>query len=208
MNDQSNEARLIAVIGATGSGKGVYIKTELIKKSDRRLLIWDFMREYGPLVDKTTASIAELVKSLKAKTFKVAFTPSHDDKLRAAQFDLFCRAAYAAGKCKMVIEELSFVTKPTSAPAGWRKVSCTGRHVGLEIIGVSQRPAQVDKDFFGNCSEIHCGFLNYLADIKTMANVLGVANSDISGLEPLQYIHKHVRTKKIYTGIVKIPGKS
>lgn len=201
--NQANDASIIAVIGATGSGKGVYIKNYALKKSDKRLLIWDYMREYGPFVDVATDNLQAAVRMLKNQTFKVAFQPSFDDKVRAKQFDLFCRAAYAAGNCRVVVEELSFVTKPSWAPGGWKMLSSIGRHRGLRIIGATQRPAQVDKAFWSNATEIHCGFLNYATDQKVMADNLGLPVADIVGLKPLEYLHKNVRTKEITAGRVK-----
>lgn len=203
----ANEADVIAVIGATGSGKGVFIKNYALKKSDKRLLIWDYMQEYGPFVDLSTAALQKTVAGIGAAQFRIAFKPSYDDKTRAKQFDLFCKSAVAAGNLRMVVEELAFVTSPAHAPAGWKAATSIGRHKGLRLIGASQRPAQVDKAFWSNCTEIHCGFLNYEDDQKVMAKALGVPVSDVQGLKPLEYIHKNVRTKEIVFGKVKIPGR-
>jgi hypothetical protein len=203
--DQSNSAEVIAVIGATGSGKGVYIKNYALKKSDKRLLIWDYMREYATFTDLQTERLGPVIASLKGAHFRAAFRPSFDDKTRSSQFDLFCKAAVHAGNLRLVVEELAFVTSPSFAPAGWKMVSSVGRHKGLRVIGASQRPAQVDKAFWSNCTEIHCGFLNYEEDQKTMAKVLGVTIDDIQGLEPLEYFHKNVRTKEIVRGKVRVP---
>jgi hypothetical protein len=203
--DQSNSADVIAVIGATGSGKGVFIKNYELKKSERRLLIWDYMREYGAFTDLQTPKLQSALQSLGGKQFRTAFHPDFEDKLRAKQFDLFCKAAVHVGQLRLVVEELAFVTSPSFAPAGWKMVSSVGRHRGLRVIGASQRPAQVDKAFWSNCTEIHCGFLNYDDDQKTMARALGVALTDIQGLKPLEYIHKNVRTKEIKFGRVKVP---
>lgn len=205
ITNQANKAEVIAVIGATGSGKGVYIKNYALKKSDRRLLIWDYMREYQPFVDLSTEKLAPVIGAMKGKNFRVAFQPSFDDAVRKQQFDALCKAAVHAGDVRLVVEELSFVTSPSFAPPGWKMVTSVGRHKGLRVIGASQRPAQVDKAFWSNCTEIHCGFLNYEEDQKTMAKVLGVTVDDIKGLEPLQYFHKDVRTKKIVLGRVKVP---
>jgi hypothetical protein len=204
----ANDAEVIAVIGATGSGKGVFIKNHALKKSDKRLLIWDYMREYGPQVDQSTPVLGQVIRGMSAAQFRYAFHPSYEDKLRARQFDTFCKAAVAAGNLRLVIEELAFVTQASHAPAGWKMATSIGRHKGLRLIGASQRPAQVDKAFWSNCTEIHCGFLNYLDDQKVMARALGVEISDIQKLQPLEYIHKNVRTKKINFGKVKIPGAS
>ncbi|MEH6434237.1 hypothetical protein [Massilia sp. DD77] len=206
--NQANDADVIAVIGATGSGKGVYIKNYALKKAERRLLIWDYMREYGPLTDMQTEKIASALQTLTGKQFRTAFLPSFEDKVRQKQFDLFCKAAVTVGDLRLVVEELAFVTSPSFAPAGWKMVTSVGRHKGLRVIGASQRPAQVDKAFWSNCTEIHCGFLNYDDDQKTMARALGVSLSDIQALQPLEYIHKNVRTKEIKFGRVKVPGKA
>lgn len=203
----SNEAEVIAVIGATGSGKGVYIKNYALKKSDKRLVIWDYMQEYGHFVDLVTPSLAKTMRGMAAPEFRIAFQPAYDDKLIAKQFDAFCKATVAAGNLRVVVEELAFVTKASHAPAGWKQATSIGRHKGLRLIGASQRPAQVDKAFWSNCTEIHCGFLNYEDDQRTMAKALGVSLSDIQGLKPLEYIHKNVRTKEIVCGKVKPGGR-
>lgn len=203
--NQSNDADLIAVIGSTGCGKGVYIKKYWLKKSDKRLLIWDYMREYAPFVTQFTDKLGPVIESMKGAQFQAAFLPSFDDKTRKAQFDMFCKAAVHAGDVSVIVEELSFVTSPSFAPAGWKMVSSVGRHKGLRVVGASQRPAQVDKAFWSNCTEIHCGFLNYEEDQKVMSKVLGVTMDEIQALKPLQYIHKNVRTKEITRGFVKVP---
>lgn len=204
--NNSHKANILAVIGATGSGKSVYVKNYVLKKSDRRLWIWDYKREYQGYADLITENLQSAMLELKKPAFRVAFRPSFDDKIRARQFDLFCRAAWHAKNCIVLVEELGMVTTPQRAPAGWKMITTTGRSEGLSVIGISQRPAQIDKDFFSNCSEIHCGLLNDRNDIKTMANVLGLTEDDIRGLKELEYHHKNVRTKEIAAGRVKIPG--
>jgi len=203
--NQANSADVTAVIGATGSGKGVYIKNYWLKKSDKRLLIWDYMREYATFVNVFTDKLQPALTTLKGERFQTAFLPSFDDKARAQQFDIFCKAAVHAGNVALIVEELSFVTSPSFAPAGWKMVSSVGRHKGLRVIGASQRPAQVDKAFWSNCTEIHCGFLNYEEDQKVMAKVLGVTIDEVKSLKPLEYIHKNVRTKEIKRGFVRVP---
>lgn len=202
--DQSNDASVIAVIGATGSGKGVYIKNYALRAPvDKRLVVWDYMREYAPLVGSSSDRLSDTIRGMGAKAFRLAFTPSYEDKLRAKQFDAFCRAAVEAGDLRLLVEELAFVTKATHAPAGWKMATSIGRHKGLRLIGASQRPAQVDKAFWSNCTEIHCGFLNYEDDQKVMAKALQVSIAEIQSLKPLEYIHRNVRTKENVRGFVK-----
>lgn len=198
------DASIIGVMGSTGCGKSMYIKTELLKKSDKRLAVWDYKREYQRQVHQVTDNLGEAVRAIAGKTFSVAFRPSFDDAIRAKQFDLFCRAVWHAKNAKVLVEELSMVTTPQRAPAGWKMLTCTGRSEGITIIGASQRPAQVDKDFFDNCTELHCGFLAGKRSRQVMADELGVEETEIMGLESLHYIHKKLRTKEIIRGKTRI----
>lgn len=198
--NNSHAANILAVIGATGSGKSVYVKNYVLKKSDRRLWIWDYKREYQGFADLVTEDLHKALQELRKPHFRVAFRPSFDDKTRAKQFDLFCRAAWHAKNVIVLVEELGMVTTPQRAPAGWKMITTTGRSEGVTTIGISQRPAQIDKDFFSNCTEIHCGFVNDRNDVKTMSNVMGLTEEDIRGLLELEYFHKNVRTKEIKRG--------
>lgn len=194
------DANIVGVFGSTGSGKSLYVRQNLLKKSDRRLAVWDYKREYADIGDLVTDSIGAAVRGMGAKTFRVVFRPAYDDKIRAKQFDLFCKAAWHAKDCKVLVEELAFVTTPQRSPPGWKQLTCTGRSEGITIIACSQRPAQVDKDYFDNCTELHTGSLIGKGSKAVMADELGVTVEDIAGLEPLQYIHKNVRTKEIVLG--------
>ena len=206
MSNNALEANIYGVMGSTGSGKSLWVKTALLKKSHTRLAVWDYKREYGPLVDLSTASLGAAIKAMHAGRFKVAFQPSFDDKLRAKQFDLWCKAVWQAKNTFAIIEELAMVTTPQRAPEGWKQLTCTGRSEGITIVGLSQRPAQVDKDFFDNCTELHCGFLAGKRSRMVMADELGITEADLQALQPLEYVHKHLRTKKIVQGRVRIPG--
>jgi len=200
----SNEARIWAVIGASGSGKSAFVKSVLLKPAAARarLVVWDYMREYDGLTTAQVEDIPALVEAVRGKRFAVAFRPSFDGKLRARQFEHFCRVGYALGACTVVVEELAFVTMPSFAPPAWSMVTCTGRHKGLTVIGCSQRPAQIDKNFLGNCSTVHCGRLNDVNDVRVMARCVGAAESDLRALAPLEWIERDMATGETRRGRV------
>lgn len=208
MTRQANnalEAHIYGVMGSTGSGKSLYVKTELLKKSHTRLAVWDFKREYHTVADLVTESIGAAVAAMSKRRFKVAFRPSFNKEIRARQFNVFCKAVWEAKDTLCIVEELAMVTTPQRAPEGWQQLTCTGRSEGITIVGLSQRPAQVDKDFFDNCTELHTGFLAGKRSRQVMAEELGVPESDIAALGPLEYIHKNLRTKDLKQGRVKVP---
>lgn len=191
----TNKAYIMAVLGASGSGKSTFIKRE-ISRGHPRLLIWDMLGEYeGAASDK----VADILSALRAKKFRAVFRPSSDPKVRGQQFDLVCRAALAAGNLSFVVEELRFVTTPSRAPLGWAQVCLTGRHKGLKVYGLSQRPASIDKDFLGNCTRIRTGRLAYAADVKAVAAATGNADR-IAALKPLEWLECDMTSGKITSG--------
>lgn len=200
------DANIVAVMGSTGCGKSTMVKAVFLKKSDRRRVIWDYKREYGAdYGDLITESLEEVIQALKNPTFRIVFRPSFDDSLRVKQFDLFCKALWHAGNLKVLIEELGLVTTAQRAPAGWKQLSCTGRSQGVYIIATSQRPGQVDKDFWDNVSEIFCFTLGPKGRL-VLAAELDVTEDDIKALETHQYLHKNNKTKKIILGKNRSPA--
>jgi hypothetical protein len=172
-----NDAHIIAVIGASGTGKSSHIKGELLKKP-KRLLIWSPLEKtdnYGQFCGGVVVhKITDLIAQVKAKQKAIVFVPSGKDSEVKKQFDLFCRIVWNLEGATVLVEELSRVTMPSWAPPAWKNLSTAGRHQGLTIIGVSQRPSQIDKDFLGNCTEIRCYRVNYDNDAKVMADALGL----------------------------------
>lgn len=179
----------MAVIGASGSGKSYHVKKHLVKLKPTRLMIWDLLNEYQDAATMA-GSLADVVKAAKGKAFKIRYRPAGDQSTWKEQFSLFCEIAYKAGRVCLVVEELAFVTTPSWAPQWWRMMTLTGRHEGMTVIGCSQRPASVDKDFWSNCTSIRCGRLNDKNDIRTMAGSLGVSSDDVKQLTGYQVFER------------------
>ena len=179
-----NKADIIAVIGASGTGKSSYIKGELLK-SYRRLLIWSPLEETDDYASfcsgVVTRKITDFIAAIKARTKAVIFVPSGNDAAVKKQFDLFCRVVWECEGAHVLVEELSRVTMASWSPPAWKNLSTAGRHKGLTIIGTSQRPASIDKDFLGNCTEVRCYRVNYDTDAKVMADSLGIEDKFVPG---------------------------
>lgn len=193
----ANKASIVAVMGSTGAGKSTYVKQSLARANPRRLIIWDPMREYNKLamVGGVHTALNDLVAACeKNSKFRVTFRPSPDDKVRAQQFNVVCALAYALGDLTFVVEELRFVTTPSRAPLRWAECTLTGRHKGLRIIGTSQRPASIDKDFLSNATLIRTGLLTFPDDVKAVADCMQVSREDVAALLPLEWIEKDKQT--------------
>jgi hypothetical protein len=192
-------AQIVAAIGSTGSGKTAWVRQFLGRLKPARFAVFDIKREWsGRFGVPAVSDMRAFLRAVDKRAFAVAFVPSIDEKARQAQFDRFCLACIAAGNLTMLVEELPAVTSPSYAPGPWRHACLTGRDytdgagrpAALTIIGTAQRPALVDKQFFGNATLIHCGRLGYERDLKVMADELGVPEADIRGLADLEWIER------------------
>lgn len=209
--DNSNRPDIRAYIGATGSGKGVSIREHLKRDKPARLIVWDPLNEYGKFA-QPVSTLAALAQAVKAPRFAVAFAPGANPKEFAAKFAMFCRIAFAAGRLKLLVEELADVTGPSFAPLEWRRCTTQGRHRGLQIVAASQRPAQVDKQFLGGCTYIRCFTLRYPADRAAMAGAMDVPVTDIASLSTIEnaagtvitYIEKDFRDGKTQRNTIKL----
>lgn len=186
------DAELIAAMGSRGMGKSAWVKQLLDRVKPPRLAVWDLMREYGD----GTENLGAALRGMRGARWRVVFYPSGDKKVRAKQFELFCAALMSKGvssKAKpvwAVVEELAFVTSPNHAPGSWQNVTLLGRHHGLNVVGTSQRPASIDKDFLGNCTLIHCARLKYKPDAEVLGDSLGCKPEELMQLMQLEYLER------------------
>jgi hypothetical protein len=194
-----NSARIIAVVGASGMGKGATVKSEILPAFRGRVVVWSPLEKtdkYGDLLGVDPVhTIGGMIDAWQAKQNAV-FVPGSDSGTMAKQFDLFCRAVWEMPGVCAVVEELSRVTTASWAPPAWRNLSTACRHQAVTLIGTCQRPAQVDKDFFGNCTEIRCFRVNYENDARVMSNVLRVTPGEVLELEKLHYIRRNLDARR------------
>jgi len=120
-------------------------------------------------------------KHAKAGAIRARYVPNDRASLEE-QFAVVCSLAMQAGNLVFVAEELSDVTKASWAPPAWKKVLVQGRHVGLRVFPVCQRPALMDKTAFGMATYIRCFMLGNEADRKVMALELDVPEAAVREL--------------------------
>jgi hypothetical protein len=217
------DAEIWGVMGASGSGKGLWIKERLRERAPARLVVWDFMNEYQeftgerPAKGKTkgapaTSSLRQVRDAMRAAgatgPLKIRYAPhSTTEKGVRAEFEMLCELVYAWENCTFIAEELSNVTMPSWAPPAWRKMCTSGRHQRVHIIGTSQMPSLIDKAFLGNCTLIHCGPLREFNHRNAVAKGMDIDQGRLANLVNLQFIEKDFVRGVVTTDWVAIPGK-
>lgn len=182
-----SDGRRIYVTGASGSGKTTWTKQATADAA--RLLVWDVEGQWHDVAQPVEEG-AELVRLLLDPDGppRLAFVPRS-----LSSFDWWARVAFSAGRLPgraplaVVAEETADVTHPGKAPDGWGVLIRRGRKWGIDVYGLTQRPAESDKTLLGNASLVWVGHLPSSADRRYVANRIGLDPTALD-LAPLEFI--------------------
>lgn len=203
----SNEAKIWAVLGSSGCGKGLWIKSQLRKLKPKRLVILDTKDENAEFAERV-ATLPDLARASFGAAFKVRYVPrGRTKKERQQEFEEICRIVSAAKNCTFLVEELGRYTTPSYAPPAWADCCNDGRHDGLHLIAASQFPAQIDKAFLGNCTVIHCGYLGEKNHRQVVAEKMDIEPERFKDLPELHFLHFDRKTRSVTDGAIKNPYK-
>jgi hypothetical protein len=208
-----DKALTVAAFGARGTGKTAWTIQTVKAAKPARFMVWDFKHDHA-LADlgKPFVWWPDFVRECKKPAFGARYlvSPDHDPH---EQFDAFCALAWREGNVLIVVDELAEVTKANKAPAAWRKVVNVGRSYdqgkkSIAIIGMSQRPAEVDKSFLGNCDVIHTGRLGDVADARRFAQSWGIDAAELVNLPDLHWIEKRADRAEVSRGVLSFSKKA
>ena len=194
MSEFEKDAEHIGIWGRTKSGKSTRAR-ELIK-AKKRLLVFDGMDEYGALAPVRVESVAGLRKAIRAgwkRGFKIRYCFG-DDADAVKELDGVARALKQVQqpyktfkdnrKITFLVEEMAECFPNVRRPASDFGGLChRGRHFGIELIGVSQRMADVSTVFRGCTSEDY--FFPPRASVDIDAAVMLIGKDNRAGLQKL-----------------------
>lgn len=136
---------VIFVSGQRGSGKTYWVRDFI--RGLPRYILYDALSEYeGPSRFTDIEGLLEFCKANRnAGFFEAIFDPL--DPTDELTFHFFCRIAGEIKNLYVVIEEIDLHATPYNNPAELQKLIKYGRHYGINVIGVSRRPAEVSRLF-------------------------------------------------------------
>lgn len=112
-------------------------------------------------------SLSDATKLTAGRTFRLLWILDSSDRLR---FDGLCRLAYARANLTFAVDELHEYCPNSFASIGkyFKKLCLHGRHANIDVFGISQRPANLHKDFLSQAARIHVFKLTYPGDLKAL----------------------------------------
>lgn len=204
----------VGIFGRTGCGKSHLARSRL--RGRRRVVVFDPMGDYGGSGSgfRTVASVAEMADEMATdwEGFRLAYRPDVEGDMPGQLHDV-ARAVwritegYQDGRSRLplilAVDEANTSMPATQLPAGQRGMQALilrGRHRGVSVWAISQRPALVSADFRGNMHRLIAFALPSLNDRRALGELYGPeVYQAVSGLDGRRYVEiEHGRV--IYKG--------
>uniref|UniRef100_A0A6H1Z6T9 Putative ATPase domain containing protein n=1 Tax=viral metagenome TaxID=1070528 RepID=A0A6H1Z6T9_9ZZZZ len=134
---------IVCVFGQSGTGKSSWVQQHL--KGLSRFVLWDTLDEYSGFsrFEDFESVYALLNKHHLRGLFQVTFVCIEEDEEGA--LETMCELVMAVENLFFIVEEVDMFATPQSIPFEFRRLIKTGRHYGVNMIFVSQRPAMVNR---------------------------------------------------------------
>ena len=159
----------------------------MFAKSLPRCLIYDSLGEYQ--VDRRIYDLPELCDFFidderSPKFFRIAY----DTHLVQEHFPDFCRLVLARGNIHLIIEELDLFSSPYNTDPEFLKLLKYGRHYGVQIIGVSRRPAEVSRAFTSAATRYIIFTQHEPRDLQYFRSIIGKTADQINTLPKYHHL--------------------
>jgi hypothetical protein len=195
------DARCLTLYGCRGSGKSTRAKQLL--KDHPRVVAFDPMAEYAEHGFKQVTTIEGVRDALKAgwsRNFKISYVPNGDMMSRLhhlSELLWHVQKPYGDGldsrKVLLVIEEANMGFPNQKMPPqyfGAQRLVLQGRHRGIGIMAITQRPALVSADLRGNVDEVYVFQQSQQLDINAITGVIGKEHETaIRALKAHEFLH-------------------
>ena len=178
------QKKITNIFGKTGSGKSV--RAYNLIKPAKRLLIYDTVGEYSDGVIITDlAALSEFWSKVYRGNFRIIYQPVDPDR----DFDSVCREVAICEDLTFLIEEMDRYSKPLTLSPQFKEVIQRGRHLKIELIGVTQRPHGIDKLLTSQAKQMFIFNTTEPRDIAYFKDVAGYeAVKKMAALEQYQYV--------------------
>jgi len=183
----ADEKKIRLVIGKRGSGKSVLVKHMI--RNERRLVIYDIMSEYTEAVtfdDTQKLWLVNFWRQVYKGNFRIVYRPLRPKD----EIDWLAQAVYALGDLTFVVEEIDAVCTPFDMSPWMQAIIQRGRHMNIEMIGVTPAPFGIHRDLTRQAKDIFVFRTKEPRDIQYLRRLLGEAiEAKLVALEQYEFVH-------------------
>lgn len=166
------QAPICGIFGRRGVGKTTLARS--VARHQARLVVWDYLGEYGPLAVRCEGDLprlAEYLRWARGERFAAARYVPHEGTVE--EFEQWCSVVYGFRDLVVVVEEVAAVTRASYLSPAFGRIVRQGRHRGLGLLWTTQRLNEVSRTLTA-LTDCWVGFsMVEMADLKALADRCG-----------------------------------
>lgn len=163
----------IAILGVRGCGKTTLSRK--IQSAWPKQVIIDPVAEYSDgIVVNNFEAFSEKMRELKKNSeqkFRLIFRMDPEIEDQKTLLNAILRVCYAFGNIQIVIEETQYFTTPHELQTYLRNALFMGRHQGLSLVFVTQRPGALNKNILSQCRHVFAGAIYEKNDLDYLKSI-------------------------------------
>lgn len=204
----------VGIAGRKGQGKTVL--SDSLARGRPRVVCFDFLGEYrakGYVQVRTLDALKAEIRKRWKKGFRVSYFPSarfwndrkkvfeHDFerdlsevsellcKIQQPYFDTPDGKTPPVPKLLLIVEEMRWSYPQNCSYQGFAVLCTLGRHYGIDVIGTTQRIAEISTNFRGTCDVRFFFAQEEHTDVTTIAKMIGTRNvGKLQALRPHEFL--------------------
>lgn len=181
-----------SIFGMRNSGK-TYLGNKIAELYPRKIII-DPMAEYsGDFITSDFNNFTKILKSeileKKLEKYTVVFRFSPHVRATDKLFDAVMQVIFELGNCQVIIDEVQLFSNPHFLPHYLKNILMIGRHRGISLMAITQRPSQMHKGILAQSAHIFCGQLHEKNDIGHISDFINLEKSQLIRLGKRKFIY-------------------
>lgn len=177
------------IVGTRGTGKS-YL-AEQINKIYPRSVVIDPTKGWtnGEVVTSFNQFAEKLNNKLNNKKFRIIFRFNPDENNKEELFNHVLRLCFHFKNIQVVIDEVQLFTNPHYLPPYLQNLLFVGRHQGVSVMAITQRPARLNKSILSQSSHVFVGQLHEKNDLKSVSDFLNEDSNKLINLPKRTFIY-------------------
>lgn len=181
----------VTVLGTRGTGKSTLARN--ISGMWPRSIVIDPVSDWtdGEVIysfENLAHRLIELKKE-DANKFRIIFRFNPDQENKETIFNEILRLAFHFKNLQVVIDEIQLFSTPHFLPNYLKNLLFIGRHNGISLVCITQRPGQLNKSILAQSFHVFVGQLHEKNDLRAISDFVNISQEKIINLPKFNFFH-------------------
>lgn len=181
----------ISVIGTRGTGKS-FLAREINQIFPRSVVI-DPAKDWtnGEIVTSFNQFAGKLADKFdkNERKFRIIFQFNPDEQNKDEVLNHVLRLCFHFKNLQVVVDEVQLFSSANYIPEYFKNILFMGRHNGISVMCITQRPSQLNKNILSQSLHVFCGQLHDKNDLNAVSSFLNTDAKKLFNLPKRNFIY-------------------